>query len=325
MHLPTTNDLLTAERCTLSPREFQSLATVPLELQWLANIDSPQTRRAYRRDIQSFVQFCGLNGTAEFDSIRRPHVMAWRSDMQRQALSGSTIRRRMSALASLFDFLCDSNLTNHNPVRGVKRPKTECNQGKTPALSTIQARALLDAPDSSTLKGVRDSAIVAVLLHHGLRREELCALRVKDFGQQRRGIAHMVVHGKGGKIRYIPVHPESEILVGKYLQMSGHLKDANAPLFRSVSTAQKATLARKLTPGSIYSNVVRPYMAQIGIHGELMGPHVLRCTATTTALENYADIASVQEWLGHANITTTRLYDRRQLKATESPTYKITY
>ncbi|KPC48555.1 Phage integrasePhage integrase [Pseudomonas amygdali pv. morsprunorum] len=91
-------------------------------------------------------------------------------------------------------------------MHGVKRPKIETNEGKTPALGDHQAKALLDAPDVSTLKGARDRAILAVLLYHGLRREEAALLMVGDI-QERRGIRHLQIHGKGGKLRYLPLHP----------------------------------------------------------------------------------------------------------------------
>jgi site-specific recombinase XerD len=79
----------------------------------------------------------------------------------------------------------------HNPVKGIKRPGVESQQGKTPALGDAQARALLDTPDASTLKGKRDRAILSILLYHGLRREELVKLKVKDYNQGRRGVAHL--------------------------------------------------------------------------------------------------------------------------------------
>src|SRR6266571_5641019 len=90
---------------------------------------------------------------------------------------GSTIRRKLSAVSSLFAYLCERNAVVHNPVQGVKRPKvTNAKEGLTPALSDEQARLLLNAPPAETLKGKRDRAILATLLYHGLRREELCKL-----------------------------------------------------------------------------------------------------------------------------------------------------
>ncbi|EPN48758.1 hypothetical protein A245_29695, partial [Pseudomonas syringae pv. actinidiae ICMP 19096] len=88
---------------------------------------------------------------------------------------------------SLFDHLLENNaIAGGNPVHGVKRPRIESNEGKTPALGDHQAKALLEAPDETTLKGQRDRALLAVLLYHGLRREEAALLQVSDI-QERRG------------------------------------------------------------------------------------------------------------------------------------------
>ena len=110
--------------------------------------------------------------------VTRAHLIAWRKDLERRGLAKSSIRRKLAAVASLFDHLCEVNAVSHNPVRGVKRPKADNNEGKTPALGDGQARALLEAPPADTLKGKRDRAILATFLHHGLRCEELCGLRV---------------------------------------------------------------------------------------------------------------------------------------------------
>ena len=309
----------------LTAPEFQRLADVPPEAQWFANLDSPQTRRAYKSDLQAFMQFAGIVKPEEFRSVTRSHILAWRAELEKQKLAGSTIRRKLAALASLYDYLCDTNAVTHNPVKGVKRPKVESYEGKTPALGDAQARTLLDAPPADTLKGKRDRAILSVLLYHALRREELTKLLVKDFSQERRGVAHLCVQGKGGKLRYIPTHPNSLRLVAEYLEAAGHGAELDAPLFRRIRAPQAGTVASALTPGAVYAEVVLFYMKQVGISGDNMGPHALRATAATCALEHQADIAKVQEWLGHANISTTRVYDRRGSKPEDSPTFRVTY
>ena len=78
-------------------------------------------------------------------------------------------------------------------------------------------------------------------------------------------------------------------------------------------------------PGSVYEQVVLKYLGKLGIAGENMGPHVMRETAATNALDNDADIAKVQEWLGHADIATTRTYDHRKTPPEDSPTFKVNY
>jgi integrase/recombinase XerD len=309
----------------LTAPEFQQLADVPAEGTWFANISNPQTRRAYQNDLSSFITFTGIRQLTEFRQVTRAHVLAWRTELESKALSGATIRRKLAALASLFEYLCNENAVTHNPVKGVKRPPVESQEGKTPALSNEQARRLLDAPPNDTLKGKRDRAILSMLLQHGLRREELTSLKVKDFGQERRGVPHMRVWGKGGKVRYLPIHPATQALVNTYLEAAGHGDLPCHKLFKSVSHHIGPDSNGGLTPGGVYSEVVKRYLAQLGITGENLGPHSLRATAATCALENQADIAKVQEWLGHANISTTRVYDRRETRSSDSPTFKVTY
>jgi integrase/recombinase XerD len=309
----------------LTAPEYQRLAQVPPEAQWFANLDSVQTRRAYKSDIQAFMQFTGIVQPEEFRTVARGHVLAWRADLEKQGLAGSTIRRKLAALASLYEHLCDCNAVTHNPVKGVKRPTVDSYEGKTPALGDAQARQLLAAPPADTLKGKRDRAILSVLLYHALRREELTKLLVKDFNQERRGVPHLRVQGKGGKLRYIPTHHNALRLISEYLETAGHGLELDRPLFRPVKNPRTGKITGAITPGGIYASVVVRYMDQVGITGENMGPHALRATAATSALEHNADIAKVQEWLGHASISTTRVYDRRGSKPEDSPTFRVVY
>lgn len=123
------------------------------------------------------------------------------------------------------------NAILQNPFHGVQRPRSGANEGKTPVLSDVQARQLVQAPHADTLKGKRDCAILAVLLYHALRRAELCSLRVKDYAERRR-IKDLRVHGKGGKIRYVPVHPAAARQLEEYLDAAGYRAEPNGSLFR---------------------------------------------------------------------------------------------
>jgi site-specific recombinase XerD len=308
----------------LTRAEFQTLAEVPAEVEWFANIDNPRTRRAYHIDLRDFMQFVGIHQPTEFRIVTRAHVIAWRKHLEGRQLSGATIRRKLAALSSLFEYLCDHNAVTHNPVKGVKRPKVDSYEGKTPALGDHQARQLLSVPDPETRKGKRDRAILSMLLYHGLRREELTTLLVKDI-TPRRGVLHVRVHGKGGKTRYIPLHPGTAELLTDYLEACGHGNDVATPLFRPVRNNRTKKLDEAMTTEGVYK-LVRSYARRIGI-GEKdgIGVHALRATAATNALDHEADIAKVQEWLGHANIATTRLYDRRKHRPEDSPTFKVAY
>src|SRR5262250_2982156 len=155
--------------------------------------------------MYGFIAFTALQDYMRLRSVGRSHIIAWRKDMERRGLAPATIRRKLSALSSLFDYLCERNAVAGNPVDGVKRPAANGNEGSTPALGDAQARKLLDAPPENTLKGVRDRAVLATLLYHGIRCEELCRLRLRDL-HSRQGVMHFRVHGKRSKIRFIPMH-----------------------------------------------------------------------------------------------------------------------
>lgn len=305
----------------LSSEAFQRLADVPPEVEWFANLGNAHTRRGYEWALRDFMQFTGIVRPEEFRSVTRAHVIAWRDDLQRRNLSGTTLRQRLSALSSLFDYLCDSNAVTHNPVKGVKRPGIESYEGKTPALGDHQARKLLGAPEGETLKHKRDRALLATLLYHALRRDELCKLKVKDARHERRGVAHLRVSGKGGKTRYVPLHPAASGAIAEYLDAAGHAGDESGALLRPLHRSRDPLSAASLTPDGVY-RIVRGYAAALGFP---IGAHGLRATAATNALDHEADIAKVQEWLGHANIATTRIYDRRRTRPEESPTFKVAY
>lgn len=306
----------------LTAAEFQQLSTVPAAVEWFANIDNPRTRRAYQADLEDFCGFVGLSVAEEFRSVNRAHVLAWRAQLEQRGLAGATIRRKLAALASLFDHLLESNaVAGGNPVHGVKRPKIESNEGKTPALGDHQAKVLLDAPDPQTLKGLRDRAILAVLLYHGLRREEAALLMVADL-QERRGIKHLRIHGKGNKLRFLPLHPVASERIYAYLEASEHHQlDSKAPLFLPLRGRSTGT---GISADGIYA-LVGKYAKAAGIEVAGLGVHGLRATAATNALDHEADIAKVQVWLGHANISTTRIYDRRQNRPEDSPTFRVKY
>ena len=318
--------LVAVEDCQrrLTAAEFQFLAEVPPEVEWFRNIQNKNTRRAYKNDVQEFMAFAGIRQAGEFRLVKRTHLIEWRKTLELRELEAATIRRKLSALSSLFDFLCESNAVAGNPADGVKRPCMGANEGKSPALSGEQGKQLLYAPPEHTLKGLRDRAILSALLYHGLRRAELCGLSVGVM-HERQGVQHFRVEGKGGKTRFVPIHTHTIQAVWMYLARAGHVSDLKSPLFRPVQNRGTGLLEKPLTGHAIYKDVVQKYARAIGIQARSICVHGLRATAATNALDHEADIAKVQEWLGHSCISTTRLYDRRRTKPEDSPTFKVSY
>jgi integrase/recombinase XerD len=144
----------------------------------------------------------------------------------------------------------------------------------------------------------------------------LCKLKVKDFRHARQGVPHLNVSGKGGKTRYLPLHPGTNALIHDYLEAAGHSTDEDGALFRPVRNNRTGRLKGAITPDAAYK-LVRAYSAALGFR---IGAHALRATAATNALDHDADMAKVQECLGHANIATTPIYDHRRTRPEDSPT-----
>ena len=246
----------------LTSAEFQRLADVPPEVEWFKNIRNAHTKRAYQNAIKDFMLFAGIKRPEEFRLVTPAHVIAWRDGLGERVLNGTTIRHRMAALSSLFQYLCDKNAVTHNPVKGVKRPRSETDEGKTPALADHQARKLLVAPAEKSLKGIRDRAILATLLYHALRREELCKLTVRDFMHERGGVRHLRVSGKGEKTRYVPLHGIARDLIEAYLENCGQGGNDNGALFRPLRNAHGGGRDKAITPDGIYK-LVRQYSAAL--------------------------------------------------------------
>ncbi len=304
----------------LTSAEFHRLADVPPEVEWFANLSNPSTRRAHENSVKDFMRFTGIERPEEFRTVTRAHIIAWRDELVRRGLGGSTIRHRLASLASLFEYLCEKNAVTHNTVKGVERPRTESGEGRTPALGDHQARKLLDAPSDDTIKSKRDRAILSTLLFHALRREELCKLKVRDFRHARKAcrISGCPAKAKRRDIcRCIPAPTGLSMTTSTWRDTA---PTTTARCFDlSVTTAPARPSA--ITADGV-NKLVRGYSAQLGFE---IGAHALRATAATNALDHQADIAKVQEWLGHANISTTRIYDHRRTRPEDSPTFKVAY
>ena len=133
---------------------------------------------------------------------------------------------------------------------------------------------------------------------------------------------HLKVSGKGGKTRYVPLHPGTNGLINDYLDAAGHGVDDAGALFRPVRNNRTGRLERGDHAGRGLSSWCGAIRRSSGFE---IGAHALRATAATNALDHQADIAKVQEWLGHANIATTRIYDHRRTRPEDSPTFKVAY
>jgi site-specific recombinase XerD len=193
----------------------------------------------------------------------------------------------------------------------------------TPAFTPQQARALLDAPDASTIQGLRDRAMLSVGLQVGLRRSEIVRLKVRDLLTTRGRDALRIIR-KGGKRDLIAIHPETAQRLRAYLEAAGHAQDRAGPLFRPMRAGRAPQpIRRPLGPEGV-DYVVEKYVDQLGL-GNGFSPHSMRATFITTALEHGAKLEDVQRTVGHADPATTQLYDRGRFTPEKSAALVVAY
>jgi integrase/recombinase XerD len=312
------------ERRALSVHLLQA---VPEEDLWLAGQLSPHTRRAYKQDVAHFVATMGIRSADELKHVNRAVVIAWQNVMKQRGEQPRTIRRRLSALSSLFTHLVEHRAAGENPVRDIKRPRVNRRQGTTRAFSTREARLILDAPDSAALRGLRDRAILSVGLQAGPRRSEIASLLVKDF-HTNAGYKSLHFIRKGGEDLSLALNPQTAQRVEEYLAAAGHGDDLPGPLFRPVMKDKprlphKSEPRRHLHPEAV-DRILRKYAEMVGLDVGYSA-HSMRATFITTALDKGASLEDVQRDAGHADPSTTMQYDRRGYNPEKSAAFFATY
>jgi integrase/recombinase XerD len=310
---------------------------------WLAKSPSHDTRSNYDRDLRQFLAFTGIpsDQPERITQVRPHHVAAWRDQLQAAGLTNSSIRRKMTAVRSLYSYLQNYGFMGSNPAHSdfVDAPAVP-RDGKTVALSPEDCRRLLDAPVGAVVKersdgtnaeepvpvGVRDQALLAVLAYAGCRVGELTRLKVGSY--KTTGVHKVLeVHGKGGKERLVPLHKEAEERLEAWLDVAGIRSQSGGPLFRPVRTARghgkDGFLPRPLTRRAV-QKLVAAYVERLRLDPNVT-VHSFRATALTTARERGSDIIDLQEYAGHADPRTTLTYIRSRDRLNKSPAYVLRY
>jgi integrase/recombinase XerD len=296
---------------------------------WLARTPSIHTRAAYVNDLKQFVAFAGL-AADEWEGllrIRPGDVAAWRDALQAAGLTNASVRRKLTAVRSLFSYLNIYGYTGANPAHGkfVQAPSVG-KDGKTPGLSPKECRRLLDVPDPSTPAGIRDRALLSVLAYTGCRVGELTRLRVRSY-RLSSGHRVLAIHGKGGKERQVPLHPEAFERLDAWIQLAEIGQVPAAPLFPPTKTprgqGRDGFATRPLSRRSV-EFLVHRYASALGLDPGIT-VHSLRVTALTTARERGSDIIDLQDFAGHSDPRTTLTYIRTRDRLSKSPAYVLSY
>jgi site-specific recombinase XerD len=184
-----------------------------------AQINNDHTRKSYLNATRRFAQWCEAHGLDELAQVEPFHVAAFVKELQRQ-FSAPTVKQHLAALRMLFDWLVTGHIIETNPAHAVRGPRYVVTKGKTPVLAADEARAVLEAIDTGTVTGLRDRALIGVMVYSFARVNAVIGMKVKDyFSQGRRGWVRL--HEKGGKEHEVPCHHSLEKLLDEYIAAAG--------------------------------------------------------------------------------------------------------
>ncbi|MBM0210503.1 putative Integrase/recombinase XerD [Pseudomonas syringae pv. maculicola] len=273
-----------------------------------ANIRNPNTRRAYARAANEFLTWCADIGVPDLATVAPLHVSTW-IELQMQRLAAPSVKQRLAAIRHLFDWLVVGQVVPNNPAASVRGPSHSARTGKTPVLDPSEARQLLDSIDVSTPAGLRDRALIALMVFSFARIGAALAMRVEDVYTQNRRL-WVLLKEKGGKQHAMPCHHSLEAYLHAYLSGTGIDTDLKGPLFRTVGrgTSQLSTTA--LPQANAHAMVRRRALA-VGIKTQI-GNHTFRATGITAYLKNGGTLENAAAMANHASTRTTQLYDRRR-------------
>jgi len=270
-------------------------------------IRNPHTRRAYARAAGDFLAWCAGAGVSSITAVQPLHVAAW-IELQTQTLSAPTAKQQLAAIRHLFDWLVTGQIVPHNPAASVRGPSHTTKKGKTPVLDATEARQLLDSIDVSTPIGLRDRALIALMVFSFARVGAALAMQVDDvYVQQRRRWVRL--REKGGKAHAMPCHHTLEAYLHAYLDGTGIGDDPKGPLFRTIRRGTGQLSTTPLPQANAYAMVRRRALAA-GI-GTAIGNHTFRATGITAYLKNGGTLENAAAMANHASTRTTQLYARR--------------
>ncbi|MBY0516295.1 MAG: tyrosine-type recombinase/integrase [Bacteriovoracaceae bacterium] len=291
---------------------------------FLGNFLSEDTRRAYMGDLDAFFNFLrsgGENLTHPKD-LHAYHFQLYRDHLVSQGKASATINRRLVAVRSFIKWALSAKLVDHNPLDVVKLPKVQT-ESPTQAFDDEEVVRMIDAPKADTLKGELHRVALALLFHLGLRRSELTQLKCRDFYKER---GHIVVriHGKGDKVRLVPVAPVVIQALTRYhsfLGSEGVVLDGDDYVLQTDPIKRRG---QRMDGSSVY-RLVDKYARELGINKKV-SPHSCRATVISHLLDTQSTpIRDVAIFAGHANVTTTERYDKRRKNLDKSAAYDVDF
>ncbi len=273
-----------------------------------ANIRNRHTRRAYAQATREFLAWCESAGVASIADVKPLHVAAYIEQLGRER-SAPTVKQRLAAIRHLFDWLVTGQVMPVNPASSVRGPSHSVKRGKTPVLDPSEARTLLDCIDVTTPIGLRDRALIGLMVYSFARIGAALVMKVEDVYVQNRRL-WVRLHEKGGKRHEMPCHHNLEAYLHAYIDGCGLANDPKGPLFRTIGRGTDVLTSTPLPQPNAYE-MIRRRAASAGIETKI-GNHTFRATGITAYLKNGGTLEKAAAMANHASTRTTQLYDRRR-------------
>ncbi len=284
------------------------------------NIRNPNTRRAYFKAVERFAAWCEEKGLGNLAGVTPMHVAAYVEQLG-STHSKPTVKQHLAAIRMLFDWLVTGHIMASNPAHAVRGPKHSVRKGKTSVLSAEEMRDLLAAIDVTSLLGLRDRALIALMGYTFARVGAATGMKVEDFYvQKRRGWVRL--HEKGGKVTELPCHHNLDQYLEEWIAASGLGTEPEAPLFPTLRYG-RLTDRTSLPQANVHMMIQRRAKAA-GLKTKISA-HSFRATGITTYLQNGGKLEIAQQMAGHESARTTGLYDRRNDEVALDEIERIAY
>lgn len=286
-----------------------------------ANIRNPNTRRAYLGASLRFFAWTHANNLT-LDRIRPPHVASHIEQLLAEGKSRPSVKQALSGLRMLFDWLVVGQVVPVNPAASVRGPKHVVRTGKTPVLVRDEMRELMKAIDTSHVVGLRDRALIGLMVYSFARIGAAVAMRVEDyFPKSKRWWVRL--HEKGGKLHEMPAHHCLEEFLDAYVEAARIADDKKGWLFRTARGRTRELTAKAMLTSDAW-DMVRRRAKDAGIETAI-GCHTFRATGITNYLENGGTLEKAQQMAAHESAKTTKLYDRTNDAITLDEVERITF
>lgn len=258
---------------------------------------SINTVEAYERDLRQHFSFLSDCGIVQLQSVTRQTLLGFLVQLRQMGCTATTVARKESSLRGFYGFLVEQGQLPSDPAGQLEAPRLA--RSLPIVLNQEEVQRLLESPDEDTLLGRRDAAMLELAYAAGLRVSELLNLQIEQINF---AVGYLRCTGKGGKERVVPVHALAVDKVGRYLK-------EDREQFHPAKRQRAIFLNRRGHPLSRmgFWKILRKHAVRAGI-AKKVSPHVLRHSFATHLLENGVDLRSLQEMLGHSDISTTQIY-----------------